>query len=271
MTAADLKVLSAAVEIGLPEPLRLLHITDTHVNLPGPGNPTEEAYTENFAAAIEYAKAQDLFVVHTGDLTVYNTPENYAFAKRMLSEVDHICIIGNHDLTLPGKVGHNDPVMGAKVLPEVQAYFEHDLTFSSRIVGGVNFVSLNNIHYRIKPWQVERLQAEAKRGYPIILLLHIPLFDSEEAKIMADKGRKCPHMLTPPEQYRAVYGEHTWARQCADADTLDAVRYIGSEPAIRAIFAGHLHERHDGICDCGKRQIITNGVFQGYVREIMVY
>ena len=88
---------------------------------------------------------------------------------------------------------------------------------------------------------------------------------------MADKGRKCPHMLTPPEQYRAVYGEHTWARQCADTDTLDAVRYIGSEPAIRAIFAGHLHERHDGICDCGKRQIITNGVFQGYVREITVY
>lgn len=271
MTAADLKVLSAAVEIGLSEPLRLLHMTDTHVNLPGPGNPTEEAYTEHFAAAIDYAVTRGLFVVHTGDLTVYNTPENYAYAKQMLSRVDHICIIGNHDLTLPGKIGHNDPVMGAKVLPEVQTYFEHDLTFSSRIVGGVNFVSLNNIHYRIRPWQVERLQAEATRGYPIILLLHIPLFDSEEARIMAEKGRKCPHMLTPPEKYRSVYGEHTWARQCADADTLAAVRYIGSEPAIKAILAGHLHERYDGICDCGKRQIITNGVFQGYVREITIY
>jgi len=271
MTAADLKVLTAAVEIGLPEPLRLLHMTDTHVNLPGPGNPTEEAYTEHFAAAIEYAKAHGLFVIHTGDLTVYNTPENFAFAKKMLSEVDHITLIGNHDLTLPGKIGHNDPVMGAQVFPVVQSYFDHDLTFSSRIVGGVNFVSINNIHYRFKPEQMERLKAEASRGYPIILLLHIPLFDSEEAAIMAAKGRKFPHMLTPPEKYRTIYEERNWARQCGDEATYDTVRYIGSEPAIRVIFAGHLHERHDGICDCGKRQIITNGVFQGYVREITVY
>ena len=80
----------------------------------------------------------------------------------------------------------------------------------------------------------------------------------------------CGYMIAPPEAYYSRYDERRRKEQIATKETLDAVAYIQNEPTIQAIIAGHIHENFDGFADCGKRQICTKPIKEGFAREITI-
>ena len=70
-------VLKTTLNIGIQEPVKLLHITDTHIALDDEGNDSgrykcfdrdyENCSIDYYFQAVEYAKQNNLTILHTGD------------------------------------------------------------------------------------------------------------------------------------------------------------------------------------------------------------
>ena len=262
-------ILKSVIELGLREPIRLLHVTDAHIELgegeQAPKNP------DHFEAAIHYARDNNLTVLQTGDISQGISDSTMRYVAQMLNKVDHISVLGNHDLCLcPDHIGLDDPAYQQAFLAAWSPFIRRDLYFASRIVQGINFVTLDNAYYQITSEQIQRLKAEVAKGYPVILCMHIPLFDRIKADWMLAKGRISAYMVAAPEAYLAKYGPKHRKQQAPTQETLESVSYIHHEPGIRAIIAGHTHENFDGFMECGKRLITTGPVRDGFIREISI-
>ncbi len=267
----ELKIQNSVIDIGVETPFSILHITDAHIDMTANSEAIEaKAY---FEKAMEYAKKNNLPIVCTGDNFKWLSDENYSYAMDKFGSENDIFIPGNHDFcAFPDSARMGEPEKQKMYLEKWAPCYKQNIYFDSKIINGVNFVSLMNIYYRISAGQIRMLRDEVKRGYPIILCMHIPLFSTEKAdEMILSHGNPCVCMLAPPEKYCARYGEKHAAIQRADRETLDAVEFIANEPQIKAVIAGHLHEDFDGFADCGKRQIVTKMVGgEGIVRLIKI-
>lgn len=261
----QLNIQKSVIEIGLDKPIRLLHITDAHMII------DKAEHVDPFEMALAYAKEKDMFVLCTGDNFHGVSEANVAYAKQVMADKNNIFLPGNHDFSrYPDNLGL-DNVESLAVYPkEWMGCYKQNLYFHSQIVGGVNFVTLQNMYYSITYGQIQMLQTEALKGYPIVLCMHVPLFTSEKAEEMMATWAPCGYMIAPPEAYYSRYDERRRKEQIATKETLDAVAYIQNEPTIQAIIAGHIHENFDGFADCGKRQICTKPIKEGFAREITI-
>jgi len=266
---SKLIVEKSVIQIGLERPVHFLHITDAHMDIIHSQGKADN--TDLFIAATEHAKEKGLFVLCTGDSFKGISEDNIAFAKDVFSGKDAIFLPGNHDFCFcPNNLGLSDSSHQVKCAREWLLCYRQNLYFDSTIIGSVNFVSIQNIYYSITYGQIQLLQKEVAKGYPIVLCMHIPLFTSEKADDMLATWAKCAYMMTPPEKYYSQYCDTHLKQQLPSQETLDAVAYIANEPAIKAVIAGHIHENFDGFADCGKRQICTAPVKDGFVREIEI-
>ncbi len=93
-------------------------------------------------------------LIHTGDLIDFVSWANLDFARQFCSRDDCIMAAGNHEFEA-GHVGEafEDEMYRNQVSERVQAAFANDIRFSSRLIGGVNFVAIDNGYYRIERWQ----------------------------------------------------------------------------------------------------------------------
>lgn len=270
------KLLHSTIEIGLEKPFKILHLTDTHFHYDDEGNDHwrkrdfnheyEGCCVEYFNNAINYAAENDLLVLHTGDIWDFMSEGNFRAAKEAFDRIDCIFATGNHELYCD--VDEHYHVNVAK--PEQIAHLlPNDLNFYSRVVNGVNFVTLDNSHYQITEDQLSRLKAEAEKGLPIILGVHTPLYVPSLADYMMGVYRNAG-VLAAPEALVATYPRHVQNLQAANEATRQAAEYICSEPAIKAVIAGHTHCNHEGEIAPGKPQIVTHGTYHGYAREITI-
>ncbi len=234
------KVEKSVIEIGLEKPIKLLHFTDCHFNIE-----KESTNTDYFLGALEYAKEHSLIPLTTGDVTDGYSEENSQFLKAHFPKGENVFMPGNHDFSLkPGDVYFKDETYRDFFMEKWAPFYTLDINFDSTIIGGVNFVTLENNFYSITHEQLELLKEEVKKGLPIILCMHIPLYI---------EGTQFP---TLPEKVMA-----------ADEDVCE---YILKTDLIKAAISGHIHENFDGISTLGKRQIVTAPLKEGYIREIEI-
>lgn len=271
-----LKLIRSTIEIGLEKPFKLLHMTDTHFHYDDEGNDHWRkrdfnhdhpgCCVEYFNKACRYAKENDLTVLHTGDLWDFMSEGSFRAAKEALSQLDCIYALGNHELYYDVDENYNVKVAD---VAQIAHLLPNDLNFYSRVVNGVNFVTLDNSDYQITEEQLTRLKAEAAKGLPMILGVHVPLYVPSLADYMMGIY-KSACVLAPPPELLARYSEHHRALQTADKVTLQAVEFIRSEPAVKAVIAGHTHCNSEGELCPGKPQLVTHGTYHGYAREITV-
>ena len=263
-----LTVEKSTVDIGIEKPIRLLHISDAHIDIVKAQGKSEN--TEIFEKALEYARENGLIVICTGDNFNGVSPDNLEYAAEHMTG-EGIFILGNHDFcSRPDNIGLSDPAYFEKYAKAWAPCYKSNIEFDSQIIGGVNFVTLSNAYYSISPKQVALLKKECEKGYPIVLCMHVPLFSTEQADKMMSTWAKCAYMMIPPESYYSRYIERHLKEQLPTKEACDAVEYIKNEPAIKAVIAGHIHESFDGYADCGKRMITTAPVKDGFVREIEI-
>ena len=118
LTAVPRNYTRATLRFGLPEPLRCLHISDTHL-LFSDGRDCRVKYdialrrwgeyvysnvgrnVTYFLDALLCAKRNDLLLLHTGDLIDFYSPANLEAAERLLelSGVNCFLCAGNHEYT----------------------------------------------------------------------------------------------------------------------------------------------------------------------------
>lgn len=272
---SDLKVLHTTIHVGLEKPVELLHITDTHIvrcdqrkcNRWKCFEPADHRgqIEDYFLQALDYAKKNNLFIVHTGDLLDFLSEANFQFVDEHLRDVDYIYAAGNHDFCHWVGEAKEDHAYKWEMIKRTAPHFKSNLYFDSRIIGGVNIVTADNSYYLMTDGQIDLLRAEAAKGYPILLCMHVPLYTPALAAM-----EDIAYVMGAPEEVLSRYPEDRRLQQTPDAATLRAIEYIKSEPLIQALIVGHKHMNYEETLDNGIPQILTDGSFAGCVRKITV-
>ena len=274
----NLNIIHSEISLGLEKPFRFLQITDTHITRGDPsGRKRREEifnkYYENcaedyFLQAIDYAKENGMPVLHTGDMIDFLSQDNFAFMDEHFRDLNYMYAAGNHDFChWVGRAKEDYAYKWEKIL-QIAPHVKSNLYFDSRVINGVNFVTMDDSYYLISDGQIEMLKAEAAKGYPIILAMHVPLYTPALAEIIMRKN-PCAYVVGAPDELLATYPEDRRLQQTPDAPTRRAVEYIRNEPLIKAIVAGHTHLNFEEELN-GKSQFLTDGSYEGVVREFLV-
>ena len=254
--------------LGVEKPVKILHLTDTHVALADERNENMIEYSKRarriffeeaqcperdpvgyLEEAMEYSKNFDCTVM-TGDLADFNTYKIYDTLKAILAGKDYLFCAGNHEFT--PKPGIDSYELKANTADYVQSHFRGNMFFESRIIGGVNIVAADNGYYVWTKEQFERLKAEVAKGLPILLFTHVPVH---------------PHLK-----------EADWFRHHAQIPgateelfelSAKVTRYLSEESLFKGFCSGHWHNNAFIDFD-GKPSYVLGGLFKGIVGEITI-
>lgn len=256
--------------IGASEPFEVFHISDTHLTFSDERDDKRKAVLakhrfksfsdakDNADYAVAASKKENIPIICTGDLIDFVSELNLDYAAGYNREADIFTCAGNHEFSLYVGEAWEDDEYKNRSLPRVQKSFSNDIIFSSRVINGVNFVALDNSYYLIKEKHLEMLREEVKKGFPVVLTVHVPLYTKElfDHQIkdlkLGDAG-----LMAAPDEEIAFYEDYRYRQQKADESTKAAFDYIVNEPGIKLILTGHLHYDYETLLPGGKRQIIT--------------
>ena len=276
-----MQLIHSTVKIGLEKPVKLLHVTDSHVALADErdderkhalarrmGDPDKEKYLYEHIA---YAEEHCDLLVHTGDLTDFVSHANTDFAREILKNEKIFFIAGNHDYSrYVGEAWEDDAYrMNSYMEIERMGGFGVPMLWNTRIVGGVNFVGIDNSYYLFADWHLQRLKEEAAKGLPIVLCFHDPLFEQSLYDYHLQRLPHEPTYLTGcDEMHLKPYSEFRAVQQRPDGPTLRFIDYVKSEPLIKCILTGHLHFSFESNLTPTLPQFVTGGAYEGVAREV---
>ncbi len=266
------EIIHTVIEVGLEEPVKLLHVTDVHLTSYTEEDPEFqrelmekrfEAFrksggypplttAEYFRESIALAEELGATLIVTGDvMDVYTRGNVLQFHE----------IIRGHDLMFsPG--GHEYQRICRRTMEEegdyaatmravlAQEFPEFDLDFESRIIGGLNVVTANNSLDHYNAYTVERFERELERGLPMLVFSHDPIND----KLMGLTEPYHPNVKLSSEEYQI-------SNRMRDA--------LLHDPRVIATVAGHWHYQKDEEIE-GKMHYVTPGLFKGICRLIEV-
>ena len=269
------------VHIGLPKPFSVLHISDTHLTEAYPhenekldfaerrrrtfGGRQQEALRDSLA----WAKANDDYVLHTGDLIDFQTEANFDLVRRFYGDApDRFGATGNHEYQRRMREEGIRPTAEYNAL-SAEAFakvYPFDTTFRSVVAGGVNFIALEQVYGFVTARQVERFRAEAARGLPIVLCMHVPFFTDfiwrASVRFWRERGRKFASAAVPE-------AKGDMKRQLEDPVTRDFIAYLKSEPLLKAVLAGHLHITVQDRFSPTAMEYVVGGNFMFHGQELL--
>ena len=282
-------IVKSSLKIGLDKPLKVLHVTDTHFNLvdgrddarkqedlirsqKDNNDPDGELFPKYFDELVDYANENCDLLVHTGDFVSLMSALSLERSRECLERSKKFVFTpGNHDYVHFIFDGWEDNSYRMNSFPETSRYLGKDLLFSAREVGGVNFVGIDDSYNQVEDWQTWRLRREAEKGLPIVLFMHVPIFEESlfERIITVLPGHPdllgCDeeHLLSGANEYRAV-------RYRPGEATMRFVDYVNSQPLIKAVLTGHLHFNHESVLPGGAVQYVTGLGLREKAREITI-
>ena len=263
-----MSIIETKLNIGVETPFSVIHVTDTHLTyadmrdgerkvlLAERRTPHFPHAESNLELASKLAKEKGIPILHTGDLLDFVSLANLERVKKFTDENDCFLAAGNHEFSLYVGEAKEDAAYRNQSLPAVQAAFKNDIRMASRVIGGINFVALDNGYYLFDVDQLEFLKNEAKKGLPMVLMMHTPLYE-EKLFTIRTQNNPVSFLAGVPEHLMGEYPPKRYEQQLADEITRETVEYIQNEPLIKAILAGHIHHNYEGIVGGRIPQITT--------------
>ena len=270
------------VKIGLEKPFSVLHISDTHLCA---ADERESEFKRAFAErrnqvfggrmeaalrdSLAWAKANVDVVLHTGDLIDFQTQANYDLVRKYLCEAPNLFgCAGNHEYQgrNEGEIITNDFKYNDLTAEEVRKAIPYAKRIDSVIVGGVNFVSLEQTYGVVCEEQVEGFGKEVQKGLPIVLCMHAPFMTDAiwraSCRFWAGYGKKyrSAHLEAAKGDYR---------RQLEDPLTTSFIARLKKEPLLKAICAGHLHITISDEFSPTAKEYVVGGNFLFHGQEIL--
>lgn len=249
-----MKIVKNTLKIGADNPFTFLHMTDTHLTRTDSNDTVErvefakdrrEAYfmsaDEDLQFAKDYSSKTGYRIVHTGDLLDFLTPENLKISKEFAEATNMLFVAGNHEIhTCPNNVFcepdfTKDLQNKWKNLENTNSYFPSDIDYFCEEVNGVYLVGINNFDYRISKKNFDKLKEVASKGKPIVVFMHIPLY--EDALFEKMNGA----LLSIPDSIMSKQRDFIRFEQEADETTKQAADFIRNCPEIKCTVCGHLH------------------------------
>lgn len=171
------------VKVGAAKPFSILHISDTHFTAAYPheaakkqelklkrtqtfGGRQEEALRDSLA----WAKNNVDYVLHTGDLIDWQSEANFDLVKKYFGEAAGALFgsVGNHeyspDMWLSEVKERREETYKDLTRDTLKAAFPFDVAFDSKVVNGVNFVTLDDVYGYVTPGQVVKFRSEVAKG-----------------------------------------------------------------------------------------------------------
>ena len=270
------------IDAGATAPFSILHISDTHLSSAYPneadaegklksmerrtktfGGRQEEALRDSLA----WAKKNVDYVLHTGDLIDWQSDANFDLVKKYYGDT-MFGSMGNHEFYtyLPGEKHTWQEPFKTRSWDLLKAKYPVDPRFSSKVVNGVNFVCVDDVFGTVQPDQVEKFRAEAKKGMPIVLCMHVPFFTDfiwqSSCRFWRSSGKRFASAAAPE-----AGGD--FKRQLEDKVTSDFIAYLKREPLLKGILAGHLHITVQERFSPTAMQYVVGGNFMFHGQEIL--
>lgn len=275
-----MNLIRSTVKIGLERPVRLLHVTDTHLTYVDESDnerkhalaerlrdPNKEKYLEEHIA---YAEAHCDLLVHTGDLMDFVSHGNVEKAREIVKREKFFFIAGNHDYSQYVGEAWEDDAYRMNSYMQMGGGLGVPMFFNSRVVGGLNIVGIDNSYYRFADWQIWRLQREIEKGLPIVLAFHDPLFEQSLYDYHYQRvPEDCTYLVGCDEEHLLRYSEFRAVQQRPDEATQRMIDCIKSEPSVKAILTGHVHFNFESMLTPTLPQFVTGGAYEGDAREIL--
>lgn len=272
-----LTITKNTLTIGLERPLKVLHITDSHIPFCCDEDPEgmrrqraqrdEEGSVRALQEQMAYGEEYCDLIVHSGDLIDFISKPCLAFAREFLREHEKLLFVaGNHEYA-KYDYALEDMDYRIRSLMDMGGGLGVNMFFTSRIVGGVNFVGIDDGYHQVEDGQLLRLKKEVAKGYPVILFLHAPLY--EEALYQASYkfwNGEIALLGSDSSRHPEVIGDMAEAYPSTKA----FYDYVTGESRIKAVLAGHVHFPFESILPGGTPQLVTGLGSNGYAREITI-
>lgn len=279
------------MNVGATKPFKALHFSDTHFTRVFDHEserkrklaaarqrsfPWAEHY---FDMQMDYAQQHNLMIIHTGDMNDLITEANLKHVAEQTRVGDWIFAPGNHDFSLFVGEAWEDEAYKAQSYDKVQAAFPNDLTFASRVINGVNFVSLMNGYYYVTEYQAERMKEEVKRGLPIVLLCHVPFYtpkhcewvlksNNNYATAVMGTPREITENFRPNPNYPIDHWKQCRLQMRTNDTTMAFIEWLKQQPALKAILCGHNHHFYKEQFSPTAVQYIVGAGYKGAAYEV---
>ena len=157
----------------------------------------------------------------------------------------------------------------------VQDAYPNDLTFSSRVVNGVNFVAIDDVYYNVTEAQHALFAKEVEKGLPIVLLCHVPFYGPKLYEyVMRETNNKCAYVTGAPLSCTSTYEagktypagqewRHRSVQQKTDKPTADFIAWLKEQKLLKAILCGHLHRFFKERFSPTAMQYVCSATFKG--------
>lgn len=261
------------IKVGAKKSYSVLHISDSHLTYTDSRNDEKKAKLARYRniefpwaniyheRLIRYAQQNKLPIIHTGDLIDFISEMNLDYAVETFSRGgEWITSVGNHEFAeYMGYFGpeKEDAEFQAKSFVHIQEAFPNDLKFYSKIINGINFITIDNSFYFITQEQWENVASEFKKGYPCVIMMHIPLYTPKLYEHTSDGGKKFSYLCGAP-----LDSEHK------DNLTNRFIEWLKEQAQLKAILAGHLHEFWQEEFSPTAIQYVVGGAFRGEAYQI---
>jgi hypothetical protein len=255
-----MKIVHNTVTVGLETPVRVLHASDTHITRAdlrdglrkvdlGAARAHDFPHAEeNLLEMTRISQEMGLPILHTGDLMDFVSAANLEGVKAFVDANDIFFATGNHEFSHYLGEEREDAAYRNRSLARVQACFRNDIRMSSRVIGGLNFVALDDGYYKFDPEHLDFIREQAKLGLPMVLMFHTPLYERAFYDDSMRRTPSCAYLVGVPDDLRACYSSPAVSEyQAADEATQAFMDYVAKEPLVKAILTGHMHFDFDSV------------------------
>ena len=289
-----LNIRQLKIDVGATKPFGALHVSDSHMTRADERDgerkmnlaagrykifPFAEHY---FDLQIRYALAKGLMMIHTGDMIDFVSERNHAFIRSQLRVGQWVASTGNHEYSLYVGEAKEDEAYKAQSRDKLQKAYGDvcNVTFNSKVINGVNFVSVDDVYYNFTREQLELFKREVKKGLPIVMLCHVPLYTPEHsAYSLKTNGGRCAYVTGAPLEMTSKYEQNPslpeseqWrnrsVQQFSDEPTLEFIAWLKEQPLLKAILCGHCHRFYEEQFSPTAKQYIVGSGYTGDCYEI---
>ena len=279
------------LKVGAKKPFEMLHISDSHLVMLGSddfarADKKDIAYfrtrlkvfgfpknVEMFAAALVYAKAKKLPILHTGDLLDFVSEGGLAKVRRDMAGQKWLYSIGNHEYSGTAKPSPKSEWL-KDARGRMEKTFPNAIPCASKIVNGVNIVTIDNVGMSKDMFEAQfaAIKKEFAKGLPTVLAYHIPFYTPELAQHSVDVIQTTPNHWAR-NAVKSVADLHSgWLAACPGKGDLKInktlVEWLPKQRNLKALLCGHKHfEFHSQFCE-NVTQYVCGATFNGNAYHI---
>ncbi len=277
--------------------MKIIHISDSHLTVLKNGkseypefakrmnnayvNPkhylTGEIHTrlDHFEEILKNAKKEKVeLLLLTGD--ILNNPSiygvEYLLEKLENCGINYLYTAGNHDWHFEGMEGSRESLrkkwIEDRLLP---LYRGNNPLYYSKVINGINFVMIDDSTYQINKEQLSFFREQTDRNYPIILGMHIPIYQP------GDKLKENLFTIGDPrwgydydDDNYLLERRERWSKEGNTKETLEFLIEVISCKKLISIFVGHKHSANITKISPSANMYRTKGSYSGAHRYIEI-